>query len=109
MTRILRLALAAGLTASFSVAAPPAAAAKMSCCGKSCPSTPKKKGKCCQIAPAQKKDVAGLVRRTVVSRPDAVSIVAQARHAVVVVVFTAAPPACVIDEAPSGLSPPARA
>lgn len=113
MKRVLRLALAAVLTASFAAVVPAPAAAKRDCCGGSCPmpskKAPVKKAKCCRIAPAVAKDSAVLVRLPVVSRPGTVSVAAPVLRPVAVVSVSAAPPARVFDEAPSGLSPPARA
>ena len=94
------------MLAVVTVGSPAPVVAKMSCCGKSCPTAPKKAAKCCQIAPAQKKDVAALVRLPVVSHPKAFPIVMPLRHAAVVAVSAAVPPARVVDEAHSGLSPP---
>ncbi len=108
MTQLFRLALAAVLTAVFAVATPAPAAARMSCCGESCPSAPKKTGKCCQIAPVEKKAASALVRLPVVHRPVLASFRAPIRRPVfVVAAVCAVPPASVFDEAPSGLSPPA--
>lgn len=113
MTRLLRLALAAVLTAAFAVPAPASVPAKMDCCGESCPmpskKAPAKAAKCCQIAPAEKKDSAVPVRLPVVSRPETVSLLAPVLRPLAVVSVLAVPPACVFDEAPSGLSPPVRA
>lgn len=111
MTRILRLALASVLMTAFAVPAPVSAAVKMDCCGESCPmpskKSPAKAAKCCQVAPAEKKESATPLRLPVVSRTETVSIVAPVLRPVFVVAVLAVPPACVFDEAPSGLSPPA--